>query len=230
MIREHPIRGEGQRDFLGEPEGSPPPPPQDSFLDAGEAINDFWSMSGNFLYRHDVEPRVKLYSPREESFPIPLKYIDVSRTTHTKLDVMQESRIDDYWNIDGSRELPDSWTNFTQFTLFSEKPPDAFMWSRVRLTKRQATSRPDHLWPEPWTKLGRNAKLRDKQNGQLGRGLDNARRLRGIYFIDPEDKEFKATIRNARKKLETPMAPAMPCKTCKKSKKGETRGMTNDFK
>ena len=63
------------------------PPPHDSFPDAGEAINDFWSMSGNFIYRHHVEPRVKLYSPREESFPIPLKYIDVSRTTHTNLDV-----------------------------------------------------------------------------------------------------------------------------------------------
>ena len=30
------------------------------------------------------------HSPREESFPIPLKYIDVSRTTHTNLDVKQE--------------------------------------------------------------------------------------------------------------------------------------------
>ena len=64
---------------------------------AGEAINDFWSMSGSFIYRHHVEPRVKLYWPREESFPIPLKYIDVSRTTQTNLDVMRESRIDDYW-------------------------------------------------------------------------------------------------------------------------------------
>ena len=67
------------------------PPPQDSFLDAGEAINDFWSMSGNFIYRDHVEPRVKLYPSRKESFPIPLKYIDVSRTTHTNLDVKQET-------------------------------------------------------------------------------------------------------------------------------------------
>ena len=78
-------------------------------------------MSGNFKNRLHVEPRVKLYSPREESFPIPLKYIDVSRTTHTNLDVMQERRIDDYWNIDGSRDLFDSWTGFTQFTLLEEK-------------------------------------------------------------------------------------------------------------
>ena len=26
---------------------------------------------------------------------------------------MQESRIDDYWNVDGSRDLSDSWTGFT---------------------------------------------------------------------------------------------------------------------
>ena len=55
-------------------------PLQDSLPDAGEAINDVWSMSGNFIYRHHVEPRVKLYSPREESFPLPLKCIDVFRT------------------------------------------------------------------------------------------------------------------------------------------------------
>ena len=41
--------------------------------------------------RHDVEPRVKLYVPREESLPVPPKYIDVSRTTDTNLDVMSEN-------------------------------------------------------------------------------------------------------------------------------------------
>ena len=59
--------------------------------------------------------------------------------------------------------------------------------------------------------------------------LDNARRLGGIYFIDPEDKEVKETLKNAGK-LETPLAPAIPCKTCKKSKHGETRSKTDDFK
>ena len=152
LIREHPIRGESHVDFFGESEGCLPPPP-DSLPDAGEAINDFWSMSGNFRYRHHVEPRVKLYSPREESFPIPLKYIDVSRSTLTNLDVMQESRIGYYWNIDGSRDLSDSWTGFTLFTLLEEKPPDGYMWSGERLTRRQLTSRPDHLWAELWIKL-----------------------------------------------------------------------------
>ena len=39
--------------------------------------------------------------------------------------------------------------------------------------------------------------------------------MRGIYFIDPEDTEFKETIKNARKKLETSVAPAVPCKNMK---------------
>ena len=86
-------------------------------------------MSGNFIYRHHVEPRVKLYSPREESFPIPLNYIDVTRATSTTLDVMRESRIDDYWNIDGSRDLSDPWTGVTQFTSLEKKPPEGLMWS-----------------------------------------------------------------------------------------------------
>ena len=130
-IRQRPIQGESHIDFLRESEGSLPPP-QDSFPDAGEAINDFWSMSGNFVYRHHVEPRVKLYSPREESFPIPLKYIDVSRTTHTNFDVKQERRIDDYWNIDWSIDLSDCWTGFTHFSLLEEKPPDGCVWSGDR--------------------------------------------------------------------------------------------------
>ena len=60
--------------------------------------------------------------------------------------------------------------------------------------------------------MGKHAKLKEKQKWSNEKiHLDNARKLRGIYFIDPEDKEFKETIKNARKKLETSVAPAMPC-------------------
>ena len=90
------------------------------------------------MNRHHVEPRVKLSTSREESCPIPLKFIDVTRTTHTNLDVKQEKRIDDYWNIDGSRDLSDPWTGFTQFTLLDEKPPDRYMWSGGEINKKTA--------------------------------------------------------------------------------------------
>ena len=110
------------------------------------------------------------------------------------------------------------WEGFTQFTLLEEKPPDGFLWSGWRLTRKQLTSRPDLLWPELWKKMGKNAKLKEKQKWSHEKlHLDNARKLRGIYFIDLEDKEFKETIKNARKKLETPSAPAMPCIIMKKN-------------
>ena len=90
------------------------------------------------------------------------------------------------------------------------------MWSGERLTRKQLTSRPDHLWPEIWKTMGKNAKLKEKQKWSHEKlHLENARKLRGIYFIDPEDNEFKETIKNARKKLETSVAPAMPCKIMK---------------
>ena len=100
-------------------------------------------MSGNFIFRYHVEPRVKLCSPREESFLFPVTYIDVSRTTRTNLDVMLERRIDDCWNNDGSRDLSDSWTGFTQFALLEEKPPREIYVVRERLTKRQAKAQGD---------------------------------------------------------------------------------------
>ena len=175
-------------------------------------------MSGSFIYRHHVEPRVKLCSPREESFPIPLKYIDVTRTTHTNLDVKQEKRIDDYWNIDGSRDLSDLWTGFKHFTLLEAKAPDGFMWSwEEGLTRQQVTSRPDHLWPELWKSMGKHAKQKEKQKWSNEKfHLENERQLRGIYFLDPEDTEFKETIKNVRMKLETSVANALTCKNCEK--------------
>ena len=197
------------KSFLRESEGSLPPPPQDSLLDVGEALNDFWSMSGNVIYRHHAEPRVKLYVPREETFTIPLLCIDVTRATSATL----APRIDEYWNVEGSRDLSDSWTGFTLITILDEKPPDGYTWFRERLTKKQTTSRPDYLWPEIWKDMSEAARRKEKQQWAVEKPkLDNARRLRGIYFTDPADAEFKDTLKNARRKLEVPMPVAMPCK------------------
>ena len=80
----------GSEDFCEELQrssnGSQPAETQDD----AEARNDFWSIEGDFIYRHHVEPRVRLGVPKEESFPTPQKYIDVTRSTHANLDVVQE--------------------------------------------------------------------------------------------------------------------------------------------
>ena len=73
LIRDRPDRREEKGNLQGESDGSSSTPLRDSSWYDGEAGNDFWSISGDFIYRHHVEPRVKLYVPREESFLIPLE-------------------------------------------------------------------------------------------------------------------------------------------------------------
>ena len=95
----------------------------DTMTDDREARNDFWSVEGNHIYRRHVEPRVKLHVPKDEKILIPLRCIDGVRTTHTTLDVLQEGRMDDHWNIDANGHLSDSWTCFTQVaTLYFRFP------------------------------------------------------------------------------------------------------------
>ena len=87
------------------------------------------------------------------------------------------------------------------------------MWSGVRLTKIQTTSRPDHMWPDAWTRIGKAAQRREKQEWAIEKPkLEHARDLRGICSIDPSDEEYKDIIKRARRKLETSKAAAMPCK------------------
>ena len=116
-----------------------------------------------FIYRHHVEPRVKLYVPQEESFLFPLKYTDVTRTTHTHITGCMVGNIDDYWNVDEERELSDAWTGFTRFILLNEMPPDGYEWSGERLTRKQTTSRPDNVWPDMWTHMSDAATKKAKQ-------------------------------------------------------------------
>ena len=69
------------------------------------------------------------------NIPIPLKYIDVARSTDTDLDALQEKRIDDYWNVDSNRHLSDSWKGFTKFTLLKEKNLQSDICGREEIDK-----------------------------------------------------------------------------------------------
>ena len=53
--------------------------------------------------------------------------------------------------------------------------------------------------------------------------LDLARKLRGTYYIDPDDMEFKNTKKNVLEKLEVPLEPAMFCKSFNDAEHEETR-------
>ena len=58
------------------------------------------------------------------------------------------------------------------------------------------------------------SKRKEKQKWAVEKPkLENARRLRGIYCIDPKDEEFKDIMEKSRRKLENLMPAAMPYKT-----------------
>ena len=141
LRQEQPARSE---DLSGELEGFQPTESRNNT----KGRKDFWSIQGDFINRHHNELRVQLNVPKEETFTIPLKYIDVTRSTHTNLDVLQENRIDNNWNVDATRCSSESWTGFTKLTLLKEKPPQGYMWSRERLTTIQAPTRPENVLPE----------------------------------------------------------------------------------
>ena len=77
--QEHPARGKEHNDDLqGESDGFQPSHQE---TDDGKARNGFWSFS-NHIYLHHGHPRFIVYVPKERSFPIPLKNIDVVRRTN----------------------------------------------------------------------------------------------------------------------------------------------------
>ena len=75
LRRDQSVRsGDLRGDLQGSSDGSQQ---MDEMVDDAEVRNDFWSIEGDFIHRHHVEPRFQLYVPKEETFPVPLSYINV---------------------------------------------------------------------------------------------------------------------------------------------------------
>ena len=53
-------------------------------------VPTFWSIQGDFIYRHHNEPRVQLYVPKEETCLIPLTYS--ARLAYSDLDARETCR------------------------------------------------------------------------------------------------------------------------------------------
>ena len=186
----------------------------DSTRDDAETKNDFWSVMGDFIYRHQVEPRVKLYVLKEESFLPPLEHIDDTRTTHTLLDVLLEKHIDDHWNVTGEKRIVRCMDRLDKICSIKGKATGRIHMVRGETDQETKISRPDSVRPDMWKHMSDAAKKKAKQRWAIEKPkLGNARLLRGIFFIEPEDEEFKHTMKAARGKLEIQMPAALPCKT-----------------
>ena len=80
----------------------------------------------------------------------------------------------------------------------SQKPPDGYVWSGERLTRKQLTSRPDHFWPKLWKSMGKHAKA----EGEAKSGLKE----RSTLKTHENCEEFISStqrIRNSKKPSRT---------------------------
>ena len=72
-------------------------------------------------------------------------------------------------------------------------------------------ARPNNVWPDMWKRMSDASKRKGKQKWAIEKPkLEKAKRLRGIFFIDPDDDEFKRAMIHARRKLEIP-TPQQQC-------------------
>ena len=89
---------------------------------------DSWSVSGEFIFRHHEELRLKLYGTENETFPIPLKYVDVMRQTHTSICNVSEHIINGLCTEAKEVNLSEEWTGSTRFQILRARLLEGYKW------------------------------------------------------------------------------------------------------
>ena len=98
-------------------------------------------------------------------------------------------------NVDGDRSLSGQWAVFIQFTVLDNTPP-------VRGEIDEDSSVVQAEGPEIWSGMSKKSQQKEKQHwAEEEPKLDNARKPRGFYYVDPDDKEFNETLKSAPKKV-----------------------------
>ena len=195
-IQDRPERGEEQSNLVGESDGSSSTPFHDSSLYEGEARNDFWSISGTFIYRHHVEASSQTVRADWRILPYSTEIHWRYQSYKYIIGCNCGENIDDNWNVDeiencqirgqvsqGSR----CWMKKHRVDIHSpgrdwresKRHPDLTLCG-LRFGKKSQKRR-----SEEKSKSGLSKKI----------NLENARKLLGIYFIDPADEEFNETLK-----------------------------------
>ena len=147
LIGDSPDRGRRTRKSSRRIRRSSSTPFQDSSPDHGEARGPFEGTTFTVITLNresNCTCREKHYSQFHWNI------LDVTRATSTSLYVMLEKSIDDYWNVDGDRDLSDTWASFTRFTILDEKTTGWMHMVRGATDKEANDIQARHLWPETW--------------------------------------------------------------------------------
>ena len=143
------------------------PIPKNTSWHEGETVLVIRSRAVKVTSSIVITMNLKFNSTKEETFLFPLKCIDVTKSSHADLDVCYKRKrltiIGMSIRTSSVRFLERRFTTFPKFTLLKEKPPKGQKWSGERVAKIQATTRPDHVWPEVSTKIGKSGSELRKQ-------------------------------------------------------------------
>ena len=145
-----------------------PEPPADSEVPETtfqeDESDDYWILHDHMLVRYHKSNRLTMFVPTAENCPVPLRYLDVKRSTWTTIDSQSEKWILDYWNVPYSAEqdqpprppdrpLTEPWTGRTIFELLRRPCAPGFQWVHGQVVKTQKTRRPPTILPDQWTKM-----------------------------------------------------------------------------
>ena len=140
-----------------------------------------------FIHRHHVVPREPLHVPKEPSFPIASKYIDVVRQTKPIWTLWKRTASILFWNIGGI------WKSQIQ-----HHPKVIHGWM-ANSRKTQVTSRPGTIWPDVWSSVSKCAQKKAKQHCDIGKQkIDLHVRRRNFTMFLP------TTLNNLRPFFRTP--------------------------
>ena len=174
---------------------------------------DTWMINQSCVVRIHNKPRTKLFVPHHSTFPIPIEYVDVLRTTWTDLDEAALSMFKDIWTTELDKDLGVLWTGRTVFYLLRPKPPPKKMWAGEKLINAKKTSRPPYIDSRVWSDSISDPMRKSiaAEYELLRPVVESARKEAGISeFLDPDDAHAESIIKAAREKLALPVAPAMP--------------------
>ena len=211
LRQESPVRSEDlSGEVQGESEEFRPAEPTDD----AQAHADLWSIQGDFICRHHSEPRVQVYVPKEETFPIPLKCIDVTRSAHTDLDVMQEKRTDDFRNVDSNKHLSRFLERIHKVhSTWKKNLQKVFMWFGRNWQRFRRL--PDQIMcgQKFRRKLGKLLRIEKDRNGQgKNRSSTLLEDWKEFTFYRSKRQGMWGYSQKCEEKTGRPVAPAMPCK------------------
>ena len=163
LRREPTVRREN---LSGESEGDREEFQPEETKDDLEIHKDFWSIQGDFIYRHHIFREFN-YTCREKN--------------HFQFhwsSLMSSGQFILIWTLHKKNELmPIGMSTETEICQIRGRvSQDIHYWTKLlreyicgpgrRLTKIQTTSSPDHMWPDAWIRIGKPRKEERDKNGQ----------------------------------------------------------------